>query len=244
MFGKLFQTCYSGSMVGAGAAVFAVWPYAISNAVKGRVELNPVLMAAILGMPVQAVEQAIDYLCQPDPRSRSKEHDGRRLIREGEFQYFMPTHGKYSAMRTNDDRREYFRLKKREQRAKVKLSNGLSLTCPHMSTESTHTDTETDTDTELLNVVGAVAPTSSGKKQPIDFLAGLKADPAYSGIDVEREAAKMHNWCKANGKQPTPRRFINWLNRIEKPMPAPAPATAPKNPGTVSKSRILEPNEL
>jgi hypothetical protein len=114
-----------------------------------------------------------------------------------------------------------------------------------MSTESTHTDTETDTDTELLNVVGAVAPTSSRKKQPIDFISELKANPAYAGIDVEREHAKMHQWCKVNGKQPSPRRFVNWLNRIEKPMPAPAPATATQNQAPAfTRGGILNPSEL
>lgn len=46
----------------------------------------------------------------------------------------------------------------------------------------------------------------------------LKADPAYQGIDVEREHAKATVWCKAHRKVLTERRFVNWLNRCDKPI--------------------------
>ena len=55
-----------------------------------------------------------------------------------------------------------------------------------------------------------------------DWLKELSAKPAYQGIDVAREHGKMQAWCAANRKQPTRRRFVNWLNRVEKPL-----ATAP-----------------
>jgi hypothetical protein len=132
MFGKHFQSMYTGSMFGAGTAVFSVMGYAISHAVKGRVELNPVMLAPTLGTDVASVEAAINYLEQPDPRSRSKDYEGRRLIREGEFQYFMPTHEKYQFIRNNDERREYNRQKKAEERArktsKCKVSKHPSMT--------------------------------------------------------------------------------------------------------------------
>lgn len=54
------------------------------------------------------------------------------------------------------------------------------------------------------------------------WLDSLKADPAYAGIEVRKEFAKMNNWCAVNGKKPSRRRFINWLNRIEAPMKATA----------------------
>lgn len=48
-----------------------------------------------------------------------------------------------------------------------------------------------------------------------DFLDGLAKDLAYEGIDVAREHAKMIRWCEQHRKQPTRRRLVNWLNRIE-----------------------------
>lgn len=62
------------------------------------------------------------------------------------------------------------------------------------------------------------APTLSDE----DWLKGLAENAAYSTLDVPREHAKMCVWCSTHGKQPTRRRFVNWLNRCEKPMNAAA----------------------
>jgi hypothetical protein len=49
------------------------------------------------------------------------------------------------------------------------------------------------------------------------WLDGLSQDPTYSGINVRQEYGKCVNWCLANRKQPSRRRFINWLNNVERP---------------------------
>src|SRR5438067_10914115 len=51
-----------------------------------------------------------------------------------------------------------------------------------------------------------------------DWLASLVHDKTYSGIDIRHEHGKMIQWCAVNHKQPTRRRFVNWLNRSERPM--------------------------
>jgi len=67
------------------------------------------------------------------------------------------------------------------------------------------------------------APTSNLKKEKIvetdeQWLEGLKANQAYQGINIVAEYGKMVAWCGVNKKQATKRRFINWLNRAEKPL--------------------------
>lgn len=52
------------------------------------------------------------------------------------------------------------------------------------------------------------------------WLTGLSLDPTYAGIDVKREFGKMSAWCATNKKQASRRRFVNWLNRVERPMGA------------------------
>ena len=118
MFGKLFSQTFTGSLMGAGPEVFSVWTYVISTAVDGQVELNPKLLATIIGMPEQAVKDAIQKLCEPDPESRNTEEEGRRMIKEGRFAYKVVSHSTYRKMIDQDQRREYNRTKKREQRAR------------------------------------------------------------------------------------------------------------------------------
>lgn len=68
---------------------------------------------------------------------------------------------------------------------------------------------------QVKSTAGAVPASEVGEEAWID---SLKSNPAYTGIDVAREHAKMVQWCEVSGKQPTRRRFINWLNRADKPM--------------------------
>jgi len=55
----------------------------------------------------------------------------------------------------------------------------------------------------------------------IDFIQVLKENPAYQGIDIDREIGKLDAWLitpRGKGKQKTRQRVVNWLNGAEKPM--------------------------
>lgn len=126
-------------MVGAGPCTFAVWGYVIANCKNGSVEINPTILSAILGTTKEDVEKSIEYLSAPDPESRSKVLEGRRLVKVGAFFYEVPNHATYRAMTTDEERREYFREKKREQRerdAKNKELMEMSLTVKDKTSES------------------------------------------------------------------------------------------------------------
>lgn len=119
MYGKHFERMYQGSMRGAGSDVFAVWGYVISHVREDSlVELNPEIIAFLIGMPQERVEAAMGFLTATDPKSRNKEHDGRRLVRRGEFEYYVPSAAYYRGVRSTDDLREYNRVKQRESRAR------------------------------------------------------------------------------------------------------------------------------
>jgi hypothetical protein len=54
---------------------------------------------------------------------------------------------------------------------------------------------------------------------PADITAKFQAMPAYSGLNVAHEWDRMCSWCAANRKQPSERRFANWLLRADVPIP-------------------------
>lgn len=119
MYGKHFERMYRGSMMGAGPDVFAVWGYAISHAQKDSiVELNPELMAVLIGMPKERVEKAMEFLMSPDPKSRNPDHEGRRMIRQGQYEFLLTTASYYRGIQSPEDLREYNRIKQRESRAR------------------------------------------------------------------------------------------------------------------------------
>jgi len=128
-FGKIFESTYTGSMVGAGPVVFAVWGYVIANTKPpGVVELNPTILGAMLGTSAESVQEAIAYLMAEDPRSRSSECDGRRLMKQGPFLYSVPTWQKYRNARNDEERRAYNAKAAKKHREKVKASNHASIT--------------------------------------------------------------------------------------------------------------------
>ncbi len=146
MFGKAFPEMYTGSMIGAGCHVFATWGYAIANCDEtGCVELNPKLLAMLLGASIDRVKEAIDYLVQPDPDSRSKEEAGCRLIKEGQFLYRIVNYSKYCAIRDKHNRREYQREWDRQNRPSGH-KRAKSDTVRHSPTNPTHVDVDVDVD--------------------------------------------------------------------------------------------------
>jgi len=66
----------------------------------------------------------------------------------------------------------------------------------------------------------SVSVTDASVTSDEDWLKQLEILPAYNLMDVRREYSKMQTWCSVNRKMPTRRRFVAWLNRIEKPMDA------------------------
>jgi hypothetical protein len=117
MYGPAFSSMFTGSMYGSGAAVFAVWTYAFSNCdPEGVVDLNPKMLAGILGEPVEVVTDALAFLQQPDPESRSEEMDGVRLFREGQFQYRVVNYRHYQELLKREAKRMYDRRYARSKR--------------------------------------------------------------------------------------------------------------------------------
>jgi len=160
MYGKCYESMYAGSLIGAGLNVFAVWNYIITKSRAGYVEINPKLLAFTLGGKVNEVEDALKFLQRPDPTSRSKAEDGRRLVKEGEYQYRVVNWEFYQRIKNEDDRREYNRRKQAEYRAKSK---------------------------PLKNEAAAVRAASNGDMAEHDRLAAEGLEPEYHEPTKETE---------------------------------------------------------
>lgn len=93
-------------------------------------------------------------------------------------------------------------------------------------TETYKEETETETEEAGQNTCDVPLKRSrpARRKKEIlsddDWLRSLKETEAYEHINISAEYSKMLVWCQNKKKQPTRTRFINWLNRIEKPMKA------------------------
>jgi hypothetical protein len=126
MYGKLFASCFTGSMSGSGPQTFAVWVYILANAdSEGCLELNPKIVAVAIGMPTDEVKAILEKLQQPDPESRSKDQDGKRLIKKGEFLYEIVNYKKYREIQTAQHRNDYMKKYMQDKRTLEKAKNSL-----------------------------------------------------------------------------------------------------------------------
>lgn len=168
MYGKHFASMYTGSMYGAGPEVFAVWGWVIANADEGRVEINPDYLAAVIGMSVESVVNTVNLLCQPDPKSRTLAHEGRRLVPISGFLYEVPSHQFYRNLKTNEDRRTYMRKYMRERRDSVNKKVNTDLPLAVLGQAEAEADTEENTTAKLVSKTDT-GKSRKGTRIPADF---------------------------------------------------------------------------
>ena len=74
------------------------------------------------------------------------------------------------------------------------------------------------------------------------WIEDLKTSPAYAGIDIETELAKCLAWFKSMNPPlvVSRKRFLNWLNKADRPLRAPTKTTTSK---TEAKPPIIMPFE-
>lgn len=85
-------------------------------------------------------------------------------------------------------------------------------------TTSKTTNNRPTTDQQLTTIKECKEVKNEKKDANLGFLDSLKANKAYIGVDIEREFLKCQTWCAVNKKMLSERRFVNWLNRAEKPV--------------------------
>lgn len=112
MYGKTFTALWEGSMVGKSDAQL-VFIFLFCHCDRsGFVEAHPAIVSAKTGLQIVRVKEALAYLEGPDPESRSKQEDGRRIIPlNGDHAagWKVVNYDYYRGLRKADDRREYQR---------------------------------------------------------------------------------------------------------------------------------------
>lgn len=92
----------------------------------GVVDMTLEAIARRTNVPLDEVEKYIKELMQPDPLSRSKTEQGRRLIpldKDRQWGWQIVNYGHYRNIRDEEARRSYFRDAKRKQRKKTTVKD-------------------------------------------------------------------------------------------------------------------------
>lgn len=147
-------------------------------------------------------------LSQPDPYSRSQEHEGRRIILLDEHRpwgWIIVNHEYYRDLASVEDRREKAKLRKQKQREKEGEKEDVT-PCHTPSRMSRHTDTNTNTNTKKktkrftppsLQEIIDYCKERKNSVNPNDFLNHYQANGWYRGkTKVKDWKACIRTWEK------------------------------------------------
>lgn len=220
MFTKLFSSITTSSIWNEDNNTRIVWITMLAMANKeGYISASVGGLAHEARVDREDCEKALEVLKSPDKDSRSKEFDGRRIeVIDGGFQ--LLNHAKYRAMRSEEERKEYMRTYMIEYRRTKNVNinvNKVSECKPPLA--KAEADTEAEAEAEAYKEEDKLLTKKSKIPTEEEFLASLKASPAYAHFNVTVELSKMDTWLLAHPGRKKTRRFVaNWLNNIEAPL--------------------------
>lgn len=242
MYNKLFSKILDSSVWMESKETRLVWLTLIAAMDEDGYAhfASPKNLAQRAVLTLEETESAIKVLESPDPYSADPDNDGRRVERIPGG-WIVLNAGKYREIVTRQEIREGTRRRMAKHRASTKSDSEVTDGPSHerhgdgdvtsgddpVTQSEAEADTEADTE-EREEGADAAQPSdaperaqkATTKKPPEtadEMLARLCANPTYEDIDVRREYGKAQSWCSVNHRILTPKFFINWLNRADRP---------------------------
>jgi hypothetical protein len=126
MYGKIFTSIYDGSLREHWKSLVTFQQLIILATADGIVDMTASALAARTGIPLEIILEGIDRLEQPDPLSRSRERDGKRIERLEEqrpWGWAIVNYAKYRNLFSAADKRAADRERIAAKRASEKAPN-------------------------------------------------------------------------------------------------------------------------
>lgn len=217
MYAKLFSRITESSII--EESITTRWVFVALLAISdsdGTVIGTDIAIARRINVPLIEFEASMKVLMAPDNHSNNQEFEGKRVVPSvGERGYFLTGYAKYRNLKTEDERRSYMKEYMAQRRSCKHSVNNVNFPLAQL----THTEAEANTDPNTEEVVALKGKNRKSVLSEEEFLASLKASPAYNHVNVPVELSKMDTWLLANpGRKKTRKFVVNWLNRIEAPI--------------------------
>ena len=145
-FTKLFSSITASTIWLEDDQTRIVWITLLAMANKnGCVFASVPGLAKMAGVPVESTRKALAKFQAPDPDSRSKEHEGRRL-EEIDGGWRLLTYAKHRSIRDEEERREYLKEYMRDYRKQKALTkrNDVNHSEPSLTQAEAEAEAEAD----------------------------------------------------------------------------------------------------
>ena len=157
MFAKVFASLWDGTMA-TDWHLWSLWVFMLANKnADGVVDMTHEAISRKSGIPVEIVYEGIAKLEAPDPRSRSRDLEGRRILRldtHRDWGWEIVNAQQYAEKSDPETRRAQFRSASSKRRAMVSAQAAASTASTGVNSgqqPSTHVDVDTDADILLAS---------------------------------------------------------------------------------------------
>ena len=149
-FTKLFNSILDSTIWQESKEAKLVWITMLAMSDKnGEVHASIPGLAVRSGVSLSECEEALICLSSPDKYSRTKTEEGRRIA-DVDGGWVLLNHGKYRALLSQEERREYLTLKQREHRAKIRVDQSTSVNkSEHCEPQSTQAEAEAEAEEQI-----------------------------------------------------------------------------------------------
>lgn len=123
MYAKLFRSIYEGTLADHWQALVTFQQMLILATADGHVDMTASAISRTTGIPLEVITAGIAKLEQPEPSSRTDEHEGRRIARldqHREWGWFVVNHRKYQTLVSKADKREADRQRQAQRRDELR----------------------------------------------------------------------------------------------------------------------------
>lgn len=174
----------------------------------GEVQASIPGLANIARVPVESCRAAIEKFLSPDPDSRTKDDDGRRIeIIDGGF--FILNHSKYRNLSSDEDRKQ--KAATRQKRYRERLKRNVTVTSPLR--QNSHADA--DADANSIQIHNTVAPLHVSKRErfkiPTDEELTLHSQKI--GLPAS-EVQRFRNYYESNGWRVGKNPMKSWTHAL------------------------------
>ena len=238
MFAKVFRQIFASSIVERPEVRFTFMDLLILADSGGVVDMTHEAIARWTNRPIEVIRETIAELERPDPKSRTPEDEGRRIVRLDEHRdwgWLIVNYEKFRMISSEEQRKEKTRLRVARYRKKQALQNVTGVTgrdgsdvtssnadvtssnaCNAMEKErekemEKEKEKEKDVSPDPKAVRAVSYDRASGQWQNITDDDKAEWRKAYPATDPEIELLRMVQWLKAN---PTKAVKRNWRRFI------------------------------
>ena len=223
MYGKIFDSIYSGTLYGQWEALVTMQQMIVLADADGVVDMTPMAISARTSIPREIIDKGLDILAAPDKYTRTPGSDGRRIELIDEHRpwgWILVNYEKYKALQDADTLRAQTRERVRKHREnKKKKTCNADVTEGNGQKRHIDIDIDTNTDTKDLNTIGQTAsgfdrwwevyPQKRKKKAAHAIWKRKKLDSIAEELiaDVLNRSSNDDRWT--SGYVPDPTTYLN-----------------------------------